>query len=483
MRWLLLLLLVKAVVLGWIIANGTIGLSPDEAQYWTWSQALDWGYYSKPPGIAWQIGLTSQILGSNPLGVRFGGLLVGSLLSLAVYGVARCAQLEKKTALWAGIVTAVSPLGVYLSFAATTDGCAILFLTLATAAVIRGPHYLVAGLCILVGGLFKWTAFVFWPVVLPFLFFYKQMRRWSVLGGIAISLLALLPSLYWNMNHEWATFKHVGTAAMEAKGGNFLDFFAAQIGLLTPIYFVLLVMSYFFAKERRLWISAAFPAVVLLYLGLAFFKKMQPNWAAYLYPPGLVLIAWVACERLRRGMLWLKAGTALAVVMVAVMFAIPWVQSEGLLPLPYKLNPFRQSVGWEKLGSALSEAGYNPDKNFLFADKYQNASLLSFYAPGQRRAYYFNISETRKTQFSYWPQMQEQEVGKTGFFVVLENMPASHAPWYISHYQERLKPYFEQVTYKGAYPLYTVNGKPVKFALIFEGSQYSGLAPLDPKKY
>jgi len=27
----------------------------DEAQYWFWSQNLDFGYYSKPPMIAWFI--------------------------------------------------------------------------------------------------------------------------------------------------------------------------------------------------------------------------------------------------------------------------------------------------------------------------------------------------------------------------------------------------------------------------------------------
>lgn len=483
MRWLLLLLLVKVALLGWVIANGAIGLSPDEAQYWTWSQALDWGYYSKPPGIAWQIWLTTQIVGNTPLGVRLGALIAGSLLSLAVYAVACAANLEKRTAMWAGIITAVCPLGVYLSFAATTDGFAILFLTLATAAVIRGPHYWVAGICILAGGLFKWTAFIFWPVVLPFLLLLPRLRRWSLVGGISLSLLALLPSVYWNMNHDWATFKHVGTAVGEAKGGNFLDFFTAQMGLLSPIYFILLVLSYCFAKERRLWLASAFPAVVLIYLGLAFFKKMQPNWAAFLYPPGLALIAWVACERLKKGMLWLYIGTGLAIGMVIAAFTVPWVQSASLLPVPYKLNPFRQSVGWQKLAPALIEAGYRPEDHFLFADKYQNTSLLSFYVPGQKRAYYFNISESRKAQFSYWPQMPEKEVGQTGFFVVLENMPASNAPWYISHYQERLKPYFESIRYKGAYPLYSSGGVPVKFALIFECTDYSGLAPTDPEKY
>jgi 4-amino-4-deoxy-L-arabinose transferase-like glycosyltransferase len=473
MKWLLLVLLVKALILGGLTWLGIIGLSPDEAQYWTWSQALDWGYYSKPPGIAWQIALTTALVGNTALGVRIGALFMGSLISLAVYGVARAAELDKRTAIWAGVIMAVCPLGFYLTLATTTDGGAILCLTLAVIAVIRGPNYWLAGLCILIGALFKWTAFIFWPVLLPFLFFSKQIRKLSFLGGLALSLLSLLPSLYWNMGHEWATFKHVGTAVKEVKGGNFFDFLAAQIGLLSPVFFILLVWSYFFSKKRALWIAAAFPAVVLIYLGFAFFKKMQPNWAAFLYPPGMVLIAWVCCEKLKKGKVWLYVGTAISLTIVAGAFA----------PLPYRYSPLRQTLGWDRLSGVLDDAGYNPQKDFLFSNKYQNVSLLSFYGPEQKRAYYFNVSQTRKNQFSYWPQMHEKEIGKTGYFVVLENMHSSDVSWYIHHYQTLLTPYFEKVTIQGVYPLYESYGVPVKYAVIFKGIHYLGLAPQDPEKY
>ena len=48
-----------------ILALGTSELNfhGDEAQYWSWSQMLDWGYYTKPPMIAWIIYSTTSILG------------------------------------------------------------------------------------------------------------------------------------------------------------------------------------------------------------------------------------------------------------------------------------------------------------------------------------------------------------------------------------------------------------------------------------
>ena len=36
----------------WVIHHLGIDLYVDEAYYWGWSKALDWGYFSKPPVIA-----------------------------------------------------------------------------------------------------------------------------------------------------------------------------------------------------------------------------------------------------------------------------------------------------------------------------------------------------------------------------------------------------------------------------------------------
>ena len=40
-------------------------LYPDEAQYWLWSRTLDFGYFSKPPMIAWLIAATTRLGGGS----------------------------------------------------------------------------------------------------------------------------------------------------------------------------------------------------------------------------------------------------------------------------------------------------------------------------------------------------------------------------------------------------------------------------------
>ena len=66
-----LLLALAAILLAWrfwVVPHAGITLYVDEAQYWTWAQALDWGYFSKPPGIAALIALSTTLFGDGIVG-------------------------------------------------------------------------------------------------------------------------------------------------------------------------------------------------------------------------------------------------------------------------------------------------------------------------------------------------------------------------------------------------------------------------------
>lgn len=490
---LLYLLILKAIILTVAIIAYDIHLAPDEAQYWAWSRELDWGYYSKPPAIAWQIWTTTKIFGHHELGVRAGAIVISFLLALAVYNLSEICRLSLRVSFWSGVAMAFCPLGIFFSFAATTDAGATLFLTLAISEVARGfeqgksPQYPLAGVWILLGALYKWTAFILWPVTLLMMLFYKPLRRLSFLWGVIISLLSLLPSLYWNASHDWVTFKHVGTSLIEvAHAGNPIDFLFSQIALLSPIFFFLLIISYFYIQKPRLMYLGLFPFLIFFYFVSSFFKKLQPNWGDFLYPPAMVLIAWVSLEKIHLGRLWLHMGAWLSILGTCGALAIPWIQSHNVFSdyqISYRANPFRQNVGWDQLEGALTAAGYRPNQDFLFGDRYQTTSLLKFYGPAQQPIYYFNINRERRNHFSYEARMEDHEAGKTGYLVLIKNGPTECLDWFSSAYPEKITPYFKQVTYAGSYPLFTAYGAPVKHALIFRCEDYLGLAPEDPKEY
>lgn len=493
LKLLVFLLVIKAAVLFFLVQTNQIGLSPDEAQYFTWSQALDVGYYSKPPGIAWEIFLGTHLFGNTEWGVRFFSAVIGFLLPVVVYFLGIKCKLSKEACLFAALMMAFSPVGFAASFFATTDGSMVLFFALATLIMVSNldePNYLLLGMTIAFGALFKWPIYLFW--IYP-LFFGRFNKKLFI--GILISLIGLLPSLMWNMKHDFATFKHVFATVhvpQEAglKSGNFFEFLGAQAGLFSPILFFLFIYALIFCTknwhtlERQIkfcfWQTLS---ILVPFLILSFFKKMQGNWAVFAYPSAFILIAFAFVDRLYNKKL-VQAGIALSLLLLAIVISVPFLEKRGMA-VPYRLNAFRHQVGWDALGSALNEVGYDPSKDFLFADKYQMSSILSFYGEGQKRAYFLNLQGIRKNQFSYWPGMQEQELGKTGYFVAVENAP--HLEKKLNEltvkFKNELTPFCESVQFVGIKPLFLVAGEPVKAAVIFKCTGYNGSKPSESDLY
>ena len=60
----------------WVIGHLGIDLYVDEAYYWGWSRALDWGYFSKPPVIAALIAASTRLLGDSIIAIKLPSLLL-----------------------------------------------------------------------------------------------------------------------------------------------------------------------------------------------------------------------------------------------------------------------------------------------------------------------------------------------------------------------------------------------------------------------
>ena len=62
-----------------------IELSVDEAQYWHWSRNIDFGYFTKPPMIAWLIGFSTFIFGNEEWAVRLFSPITHLFISLVLW--------------------------------------------------------------------------------------------------------------------------------------------------------------------------------------------------------------------------------------------------------------------------------------------------------------------------------------------------------------------------------------------------------------
>lgn len=497
---LLILLTVKALLMIlWIQFSG-LQLAPDESQYWAWSENLDWGYYSKPPGIAWQIWLTTYFLGNTVIGVRMGAVVLSFLISLSVYFLALEANLKPKTALWAGVISAISPMGFFASYYATTDIGMVLFWTLCCLTLVHAlrkqetPHYLLVGLFVALGALYKWPIYLIWVVVLIGCLFIPLFRSWTILLGMVLSLFGLLPSLIWNIERDWPTFRHVLSTVGGGHAprtslfhGNFWDFFGAQAALLSPIFFLFLLMA--FVALFRYWDRISLPVrfcglfsllILLPYQTAALFQKIQGNWCVFVYPMATVFVAWYLSEFVNWGRKWLWIGSALSLLLVVMIFVFPYIQMAGIGPkTSLEINRMNECMGWDRIPPALEDVGYDPSQQVLLSDSYQLTSLLSFYAPGQKRAYFLNLEGRRLNQFSFWPWM---ETGSSGLFVTYAEMPFNIEDLR-RHYEMELRPYFDRVTFLGRASLVDIYGEMGKGMLIFSVDHYNGRKPTKTELY
>ena len=75
----------------------------DETQYWYWSTYFDWGYYSKPPLVAWVIALFSSLFGNSVFILKFPSLLAHILTSIVLFNLSRAFNRNKEESIWLAI--------------------------------------------------------------------------------------------------------------------------------------------------------------------------------------------------------------------------------------------------------------------------------------------------------------------------------------------------------------------------------------------
>ena len=105
--------------------NGT-PMSVDEAYYFSWSRTPDWGYWTKPPLIAWAIGAVDVVCGPTSACVRSVGVLAFTVSALLVYALSRLMAMPTGLAATASLCFATLPLATFYGLAASTDSMLLL---------------------------------------------------------------------------------------------------------------------------------------------------------------------------------------------------------------------------------------------------------------------------------------------------------------------------------------------------------------------
>ena len=304
-------LLISLFLIGNVIALFAVGVHPDEAYYWVWSEKLQTGYFDHPPMVAWEIRFFTSIFGDHPWVIRLPAVLAWAAINISVYLIARETFPRQARAGWLAVLVATSlPLYQVGFHIVTPDSPYLLFTALSfwaiTMALTRDPRWwLLAGLFGGLSLLSKYIAVLFPAAVFLALIVSKNGRKhfltpWPWLA-VVIAAIVFSPVIYWNAQHNWISFLfqlgHGVNLKNEPSVMNVLLYIGSQLAMAMPWVFIAIIVA---AVKARSALSDRKPVYGVLVFGfglpLVFFALTGftmisgAHWPAAAYIPGSVLL-------------------------------------------------------------------------------------------------------------------------------------------------------------------------------------------------
>lgn len=393
--WALLIAVVAALTLLrlWALTVNATDLYVDEAQYWAWAHSPAWGYYSKPPLLAWLIAGAQTICGTSEACVRAPSPILWGLTSLVVAAIART-LFDVRVAVWAGLCALLAPGVAYASRIISTDAPLLFFWALAVLAWVR----------LRAGGGWGWTALLAVAFGLGLLSKYAMIYllggmvvatvidpagRRALTGarvwlGLALGALLIAPNLVWNARHDFATLRHTADNAagsgLAIDPGGALAFLAAQFGLAGPVVFGAVLLATWRAA-RSPALTAARPLLALsvpLWLALtamALVTEVNANWAAPALIAAFVLAPAVLLPtRFGRG--WLVGGLAFGLLIQALLLlADPRARSLTIAGEPV----YGRTVGWAEFADVVADRAEAEGVSAVVAERRSEVAALIYY--------------------------------------------------------------------------------------------------------
>lgn len=413
-------------LLGWL----GLGLLPDEAYYWVWSQRLQWGYFDHPPLIAWMMLPGAWLFDDAAWAVRLPAVaswLVGALLAYRM-GQQIFGGRAGPLALLAWASLPMMQAGFHI---VTPDSALMIFTWLALWSAWRAGQapgakwWLTTGLYIGLALQAKYTAVLLLGALFFALLGSRDGRRWLATPwpwlGSLLAILVFMPVVVWNGLNEWISFRFQFGHGVKSQVANdtlemFLLFLGGQLAVAMPWSFLAMAWSPFSRAARELdgytrallgW-NFWLPMLVFGAAGLT--SEGHANWPVSAYAAGTVLLGGLLDGLLYRGGQLLR-GRAL---LVMVLFLLPQLVLNfmrfphtlmGLLggEVPPQRTQLSQAYGWGPVALALREQLAllpNGSTCHILVDNHARAGMVAWLLRLPQRVE--STLDTRTNQYTLW---------------------------------------------------------------------------------
>ena len=393
------------------------GLGVDEAHYALYGVFPALSYFDHPPLVGWIESVFLHFAGLREVAVRAPAILLFVLDSWLLYRFLQRAGASVVEILLA--LTAVNSsfllFGLSLMF---LPDCLLIPLVLGivlTAIRLEQTksswHYALLGILLGLAGLSKYTAILFVPPLFIYLLLKKRLDILCTprfLLTVLPALLLIVPVLYWNFLHGFASFTyqfhHVVRHGKHWKV--FLQSLGFQFLIYSPFYFVLSLYGLFrsFRAGNDYWLLSALlgGTVLVFFLFTAMSVRTLPHWDAVFYflaiPAGVVF----ALRSRRR---WLPRLAKFSVAFsVGTVLLAAGLLIHPVFPFPRGKSPFRDITGFDAIVRRANTLLARNDRHAkaLAVDRWTFGSRLLYYnlKNGYQSDVY--VVQDRQDQFRYW---------------------------------------------------------------------------------
>lgn len=393
------------------------GLGVDEAHYVLYAKFLDLSYVDHPPLVGWVHAPFYYLSGTSEFLARLPAILLFIATSYCAYlFVLKVTQSIK--------MSLVAVLALNCSFILNVMGLMLLpdsllllfvFLLIFTAEKLareKNPLYFIfLGILLGLMGLAKYTSILLVP---PLILFFLMKKRYDIILSPHMFLAAFIafviitPVIYWNINHDFISFRYQGShifGSLTSSFKNFIESLAAQFGAYSPFLFIIAFNGFFKvlrSSNDYLRLSVLFGGtIIVFFLFTSLSERTLPHWPGIFYalfiPIGSYNL-YQAAEKWKRNYLYFSLGISL----ILIILACSEVTGKFFKYPDYK-SPFRDIYGYEQIARQADKLLKN-DKSIA-----HKAIAVSNWTMGSRALYYslpydneVFVIDNRKDQFDVW---------------------------------------------------------------------------------
>jgi hypothetical protein len=293
-------------------------------------------------------------------------------------------------------------------------------------------------------GLFLWAGFGLFILLKRI----SLLKNWRLYVAVLITLLCLIPVVYWNIENNFVTYKFHSARVNHHQilWNSFLQELAGEFIYQNPVVFVLVIISIIYVIRKKIfnlttiWLLCMSLPLLFVFWGISLFNEILPHWNGPAYIPLFFIAAQFLEERSKKIFFpnVLKyAGILVLVVLLSAVFII------NFSPVNFgsqKKEDFGEDCptldlsGWNEFGKEFAQlakddtaSGKMKKNAVILTHKWFPGGHLEFYVARKAGLSLLGIGKLSDLHKFAWLNKQQKplQTGDDAYCIVPSNLPVN----------------------------------------------------------